>query len=377
VLWCVAHGQDLLVSLKVTVKYPKSNLGLNAQMYLRGDNAGLSWNKGVFMSNVRTDEWLVTLNYTRLSAGTRMEMKALVNDKTWQIGCNDIVFLPSEDSSVTLYPFFFTYQGKYKVTKNIAPPPGSDILPRPLVIYTPPSYYENTYKPQRNVLVMHDGQNLFDDSTSFLGVSWRCQDTVDQLVVEGRMEEILIVGIYNTVDRIDEYTYSVDPKYGGGDGDAYLDYIQASVFPYVQTNYRVEMNQPNMGILGSSLGGLISCYAGWTRSSVYAKAGCMSTSFWWNDEDFNNVILVEDPAPNSSTYEVYLDSGDSGTDHDDRDQTIRVRDHIAQLGFTLDVNEFYYLDKGGQHSEYYWGARFWVPMIYLYPPTETDTVTPK
>jgi hypothetical protein len=49
-------------------------------------------------------------------------------------------------------------------------------------------------------------------------------------------------------------------------------------------------------------------------------------------------------------------------------QTIRVRDHIDELGFTLDVNEFYYLDEGGKHNEYYWGERFWIPMTYLYPP---------
>ena len=35
---------------------------------------------------------------------------------------------------------------------------------------------------------MHDGQNLFNDRTSFLGVSWRCQDTVDRLVGQGDME---------------------------------------------------------------------------------------------------------------------------------------------------------------------------------------------
>jgi hypothetical protein len=101
-------------------------------------------------------------------------------------------------------------------------------------------------------------------------------------------QEVLIVGIYNTVDRTNEYTYSSDPTYGGGDGDIYLDFIQSklllfsspliyltlsvcSVLPYVNDHYRVELQQPNLGILGSSLGGLISCYAGWTRSSVYSK----------------------------------------------------------------------------------------------------------
>lgn len=89
----------------------------------------------------------------------------------------------------------------------------------------------------------------------------------------------------------------------------------------------------DLGILGSSLGGLISCYAGknlicidivmpinsflvWTRSKVYSKGGCMSSSFWWNNEDFNNQILVNHPTPNNHVT-IYIDSGDSGNDNDD------------------------------------------------------------
>ena len=115
------------------------------------------------------------------------------------------------------------------------------------------------------------------------------------------MREIVIVAVYNTIDRIYEYTYSADPDYGGGGGDVYLDYLEASIIPYTQEHYRVQTEQPNMGILGSSLGGLISCYAGWTRASVYSRAGCMSSSFWWNSEDFNNDILVNRPAPSTKT----------------------------------------------------------------------------
>ena len=40
------------------------------------------------------------------------------------------------------------------------------------------------------------------------------------------------------------------------------------------------------------LAGLITCYAVWTRPSVWGAFGaCMSSSFWWNNQDFNNTIL--------------------------------------------------------------------------------------
>jgi len=243
---------------------------------------------------------------------------------------------------------------------------------RDLVVYTPPSYFENTLKPFTNVLIMHDGQNLFNESTSFDG-SWMCQDTIDVMVYVGHMEEIIIVGVDNTDDRINEYTYSYDNTVkSGGKGNLYLDFLQQTVVPIIQKDFRVQItSSTNLGILGSSLGGIISCYAGWTRNSIFGKAGCMSSSFWWNNEDFNNVILNKFSPPLELM--VYLDSGDSGEDDDDEQQTIRVRDHIENLGFELNQTLWYYLDHGGQHNEYYWGARFWVPMTSFYPPSLSPT----
>lgn len=118
-----------------------------------------------------------------------------------------------------------------------------------------------------------------------------CQDTVNSYVNQGKMDEVFIIGVYNTDDRINEYTYSEDPNYGGGKGDLYLNFLNQTVLPLVKKTYRIQTNPENLGILGSSLGGLISCYAGWTRSNVWTKAGCMSSSFWWNSEDFTNIIM--------------------------------------------------------------------------------------
>lgn len=259
-------------------------------------------------------------------------------------------------------------------------------------MYYPPSYAENTLK-RYPLLVMHDGQNLFNDSTSFLGVAWHCQDTVDELVNEGAMQEIVIVGLYNTLDRMNEYTYSYDPsEQVGGKGDLYLDFIEQQVLPLAEKSLRVD--NTGVGIMGararararavrgapvltcaraagSSLGGLISCYAGYTRPSVYAIAGCMSSSFWWNSEDFLGTVVKQHPTPAPTGLHVYLDSGNTGPGNDSVTQTIDVRDFLTSPagGFVLNRDVFYYLDDGGQHNEIYWGRRFHVPMADLYPVT--------
>jgi predicted alpha/beta superfamily hydrolase len=81
------------------------------------------------------------------------------------------------------------------------------------------------------------------------------------------MEEVVVIGAYNTPDRMNEYTYSYDPEEKfGGKGDLYLDFIDQTLLPLMQKNLRITLDFGNrLGILGSSLGGLISCYAGWTR----------------------------------------------------------------------------------------------------------------
>ena len=75
-----------------------------------------------------------------------------------------------------------------------------------MIVYFPPSYTENTLKVYSNVLVMHDGQNLFDPATAFLGNAWMIQDTLDPLIYNGEIEEVLVIGAWNTADRMNEYT---------------------------------------------------------------------------------------------------------------------------------------------------------------------------
>ena len=98
---------------------------------------------------------------------------------------------------------------------------------------------------------MHDGQNLFDPATAFLGNAWNIQDTLNPEIVAGKMAEVLVVGVYNTDNRTYEYTYSYDPSEGfGGDGDLYLDYLESTILPFVKNQYRVELQRESLGILG-------------------------------------------------------------------------------------------------------------------------------
>lgn len=76
------------------------------------------------------------------------------------------------------------------------------------------------------------------------------------------------MGIWNTAQRNTEYTYSYDASEKfGGKGDMYLNFISKDVLPLLKNSTlkgRI-LDEERVTIGGSSLGGLISCYAAYTR----------------------------------------------------------------------------------------------------------------
>ena len=195
-------------------------------------------------------------------------------------------------------------------------------------------------------------------------MAWEIQKTIDQLVIQGDMQELIVVAPYNDENRTMEYTYN-------NSGDAILDYYEYTVAPWIQSQLRVYPLVPpasRWGLFGSSLGGLMSCYAGWTRAHMFDRVICMSSSFWWDNEGLLHNVLSQQPASGLPDLTWYLDSGDAGPDQDDKNQTLAVRAKLEQYGYKMNETLYYYLDHGGQHNELYWGARFHYPMSWLYPP---------
>ena len=269
-------AQSSTNTLQVTVRYPASKLPQSQALFLRGDSCGLSWSKGVQLrkSLTEADTWSAALTCEAAATGV-ISMKALVDDDTWSLGCN--MHAPAGASVAVLYPWFYSTIGHYEYIRSVHSPQLGNT--RDIVVYLPPSYAENTLKSVSNVLVMHDGQNLFNESTSAFGC-WHCDTTADADIMAGAVEEVAIVGVDNSDDRTNELTYSYDAsQQSGGKGDKYLDFIEQTVLAAVRSRYRVSASA-GVAMAGSSLGGLITCYAAATRPTMWANAACMSSSFW-------------------------------------------------------------------------------------------------
>ncbi len=230
-------------------------------------------------------------------------------------------------------------------------------------IYLPPNYYSsNEYY---RVLYMHDAQNLFDVSTSFSG-EWEIDETLNDLFANGDAGAI-VVGIDNgEAFRIDEYSPWNNPNYGGGEGDLYIDFIVQTLKPLVDANFRTLSGREHTGIMGSSMGGLISMYGAIEHQAVFGKAGILSPSFWFSSEAYTHVTNTG----MQENMRIVLMAGEQ----ESSSMVTNLNTMYATLtdaGFLPnDINITTHWD--GQHAEWYWRREFWWVYQWLFANTTVD-----
>lgn len=235
---------------------------------------------------------------------------------------------------------------------------------RDLVVYLPPGYREQPHR-QFPVLYLHDGQNLFDGSTSFIpGMDWHVGQTADQWIGEGHVEPLIIVGIYNAgKQRLGEYTPTRAPRLGGGGANRYARFLLEEVSPFVNSLYRVRLGAESTGIGGSSLGGLVSLYLGLRKPQIFGKIAALSPSVWWNERV---ILKFADATPVQPFPRIWLDIG---TREGSRivDDVERFRDILIRKGWRPEKNLHYERVEGAEHNEAAWAQRVGPFLQFLFP----------
>jgi predicted alpha/beta superfamily hydrolase len=167
---------------------------------------------------------------------------------------------------------------------------------RTLRVLLPEGYNES--KVNYPVLYMHDGQNCFEDETSFSGHSWGFVQIIKDLKKKGLIEDLIVVGIDNSDLRLFEYSpwenkndiVKYEKLKVGGMGELYADFVVNQVKPFIDKNYRTLTDYQSSSIAGSSMGAYISCYIAAKYPDIFQNVGVFSLSSWFNEGDFLSFI---------------------------------------------------------------------------------------
>jgi predicted alpha/beta superfamily hydrolase len=219
-------------------------------------------------------------------------------------------------------------------------------------VYLPPGYDAGT--DRYPVLYMHDGQNLFDIRTSFAG-EWKVDEACESLIAGGTLRPLIVVGIENAgASRITEYTPWPDPGYGGGGADAYLATLRDVLIPEVDRRYRTLAGPNFRWMAGSSLGGLVSLYAGLAYSETWTRVAALSPSLWWDD---HQLLAWSAGRSREHLARVYQDMGTAEGSAQYVQDLRDMRARLIEMGFSPGVDLMHVEAAGAAHNEAYWALR--------------------
>ena len=234
---------------------------------------------------------------------------------------------------------------------------------RALVVYCPPGYEEQ--QQRYPVLYLHDGQNLFDATTSFIpGMDWKVDETAETLILEKAIQPLIIVGIYNAgKERIGEYTPTPDPKLGGGRAELYGRMLVEEIKPFIDREYRTLPDANSTGLGGSSLGGLVTLYLGLRYPEVFRKLAVISPSVWW---DNRAIVTMVRQVARKPPLRIWIDIGTEEGNIHVRNAEL-LRDALLARGWIEGEDLRYTEIRGASHTESAWAERVSPVLRYLFP----------
>lgn len=268
----------------------------------------------------------------------------------------------------------------------------SIISPRDVFVWLPSDY---SAKKKYDVLYMHDGQMLFDATTTWNKEEWGVDEVVGKLLSEKKIKPCIVVGVANIAEtRYEDYFPKKALKYLSDDNvpnnvhfnaDNYLRFLVEEVKPFIDKEYSTNKDRNNTFVMGSSMGGLISLYAICEYPDVFGGAACLSTHVpmilssegiakekadKWSAA-FRSYL--DENLPKANSRMIYMDRGDATLDA----YYPPYQDELDKLMQRKGWNEPMWVSKvfpGAGHMERDWMRRLNNPLQFLLGNEKAETV---
>ena len=271
--------------------------------------------------------------------------------------------------------------GKIDLFENF---PSKFITERDVEVWLPEGY---SSKKKYSVLYMHDGQMLFDASTTWNHQSWNVDAVATKLFKEGKVKnfnggktrhadyfpqkpyETLSITqkdyVSNKLNEPDKTFLAFKPN-----SDNYLKFMVTELKPFIDKRYSVYKDKKHTFVAGSSMGGLISVYAICEYPDVFGGAACLSTHWPGIFTMENNPVpdafinYLKTNLPDPKDHAFYFDYGDQTLDAMYAPLQKKVDEIMKTKGYT-DKNWITKLYPGEDHSEKSWNSRLNIPIEFL------------
>jgi hypothetical protein len=327
------YQTETLLRRTLRVRYPAGR----GQMVLRAE---LDWTRDVPPVAVSDDGETSTfvLEARKPFLYFKCVLKTGDSGERWSVGANLLLTMTTEDVAEVFPHFDDPETGSFSpVIERDSTILGRKHLVR---VYLPPGYHENTLR-RYPMLYMQDGKNLFFPEEAFLGREWGVGEAVRLLDTMNAVDRVVIVGVHSG-DRMGEYT---KPGY-----QAYARSVVEEIKPEVDRRIRVLTSPRETGVIGSSLGGVVSFFMAWEYPQVFGYAACMSSTFSHKDDLIDRVLAEP---------KFYLDSGWPG---DNYEVTLAMAMALGHRGYRVREDFLHFVFPLEEHDERAWGRRLHLPV---------------
>lgn len=260
--------------------------------------------------------------------------------------------------------------------------PSQHVTARPVDVWLPAAYSEGR---RHAVLYMHDGQMLFDASTTWNRQTWNVDAALSRLQRSCRVPATIVVGIHNVAaqryaeffpqkalalvaDEAARSDYMQHAQNGKPLADAYLRFIVEELKPAIDRRYATLAGPEANFVMGSSMGGLISIYALCEYPQVFGGAAGLSTHWIgrptaWGLERARNALLplallnyLRDRLPAPGRHRLYSDRGDDALEQLYAPAQAMLADLLRDRGWGP-MQATTRVVEGSGHNERDWSAR--------------------